>query len=327
MASTFRKWLNKLPPQLRPRGVRYQGISLQQSAVLKPKRIFVLPTRQGLFFIIILMVMLVGATNYGNNMIFALTFLLGSALIISILHTYRNLVGLEIKLTKINDCFAGGQANFILSLLNTSERQRYDIKILSDQGTKTHLSVRANSSNQAELSIFAAHRGRLPLGRVSIFTTFPFGLIVSWAYIDVEGSALIYPKPSESVGPLSHSPAAGEGQAVPEPGSDDFHGFREYQGGDSLRHINWKALAREQGLVTKQFQRHTTPELWFDWDSVSGNSAEERLSQLCRLILDAETRQQKYGLLMPHQKISLGRGPAHKKHCLQQLAVFELGPA
>ncbi|MFC1750086.1 DUF58 domain-containing protein [Pseudomonadota bacterium] len=259
-------------------------------------------------------------------MAFALTFLLGSTLIVSILHTYRNLVGLEIKLTNIEDCFAGGHANFSLNLINAASRQRYDIKILSDHGAKTHLSIRENNYSQADLSVATSHRGKQALGRVSIFTTYPFGLIVSWAYIDVEGYALVYPSPSDSVGPARHSPAAGEGQAVPEPGSDDFHGFREYQGGDSLRHINWKALAREQGLVTKQFQRHTTPELWFDWDTVSGNNTEERLSRLCRMVLDAENRQQQYGLRMPHLEIPLGNGPSHQRACLQQLAVFGLTP-
>ena len=36
-------------------------------------------------------------------------------------------------------------------------------------------------------------------------------------------------------------------------GSDDFASLRPYHAGDSLRHVHWKALAREQGLVTKQF--------------------------------------------------------------------------
>ncbi len=324
MEIPLRRWLAKLPPQLRPRGTRYQGISTTRSAILKPNRIFVLPTRQGLFFLAVLLVMLIGATNYSNNMAFALTFLLGSTLFVSILHTYRNLVGLELKLTRVDDCFAGGHAGFALNLVNPGNRQRFDIKLLCNQGVKTHLTIDGHDCGQAELVISAPRRGRLPLGRITIFTTYPFGLVLSWAYVDVEGEALVYPRPSEIVAPATRSPAAGEGQEIPEPGSDDFHGFRQYQPGDSLRHINWKALAREQGLVTKQFHRHTTPELWFDWMTVTGNNTEERLSRLCRMVLDAENRQQQYGLRMPSTEIPLGNGPQHQRRCLQQLAVFGL---
>ena len=324
METPLRRWLNKLPPPLQPRGIRYHGTSTTQSAVLKSNRVFVLPTRQGLFFLTVLLVMLVGATNYSNNMAFALAFLLGSALFVSILHTYHNLVGLKLTLSRVDDCFAGNHAGFLLTLANPNHRQRFDIKLINDQGVKTHLTIAGHERGQARLAIPAPRRGRLPLGRITVFTTYPFGLVLSWAYVDVEGEALVYPRPSRVVAPATRSPAAGEGQEIPEPGSDDFHGFHQYQPGDSLRHINWKALAREQGLVTKQFHRHTTPELWFDWSTVTGSNTEERLSRLCRMVLDAENRQQHYGLRMPSTEIPLGNGAQHQRRCLQQLAVFGL---
>ncbi len=322
MELSIRRWIDKLPPQLKPRGFRYHAVSTEQSATLTSNRIFVLPTRPGLFFLAVLTVMLVAATNYSNNMAFALTFLLGSSFFMSIIHTYRNLLGIDVKLSAVEDCFAGGTVSFKLNVINPSFRSRYDIKFLHEKEEKTYLTIEANDYQFAELSIPAPRRGRLPIGRVTVFTTYPFGLVVAWAYVDVEGEALVYPTPSEYALPSSHSPAAGEGRAIPEPGSDDFHGFREYRSGDSLRHINWKALAREQGLVTKQFQRHTTPELWFDWDAIPSNNVEERLSQLCRMILDADQRQQQYGLRLPHIEIPLGGGKQHKKRCLRQLALF-----
>src|SRR5882672_7762412 len=48
-------------------------------------------------------------------------------------------------------------------------------------------------------------------------------------------------------------------------GQEDFSGLRQYHIGDSPRHIAWKAAARDQGLLTKQFSGRTDTELWLDW--------------------------------------------------------------
>ena len=50
----------------------------------------------------------------------------------------------------------------------------------------------------------------------------------------------------------------------PRPGSDDFAGLRDYQSSDSPRHIAWKAVARSDKLLTKQFAGDAAAELWLD---------------------------------------------------------------
>ena len=68
---------------------------------LDRSRIFILPTATGLLFAVVLLVMLLGAINYANNMGYMFTFLLGSMALVSILHSYRNLAQLQ---------FAAGRA-------------------------------------------------------------------------------------------------------------------------------------------------------------------------------------------------------------------------
>jgi uncharacterized protein (DUF58 family) len=316
------RWFNALPPQLQPLGVRYHPASNHHAATLLGKRIFVLPTKQGLGFMALLLVMLLGATNYSNNMAFALTFLLGSMLIISVLHTYRNLVGLQVRLSQVEECFAGGQAGFVMELINADGRLRCDIELLSSAGTTAMVNVAGHDHTHARLMLPAPHRGLLKIGRITLATRYPFGLFRAWSYVDVEGAALVYPRPSTSGLEPRTETAAGEGVPTTEPGSDDFHGLRNYQSGDSLRHIDWKALARERGLLTKQFQRNQSPELWFEWDATGAASIEERLSRLCRWVLDAESQQQRYGLRLPGVEIAPNLGPAQQQRCLRQLALF-----
>lgn len=322
MKIPLRRWLDRLPPYLRPRGIRYHAASINSSATLLGKRIFVLPTRQGLIFMAVLLVILLGATNYGNSMAFALCFLLGSLLFVSVLHSYRNLVGIEVRLAQVSDAFAGGHASFVIELRNPDSRSRHDIALLTSDNATAMVDVAQRDQSQTALAIPAPRRGVLRLGRITLESRYPFGLIRAWSYVDIEGEALIYPRPGDGTAPLHSATAAGEGMVTNEPGSDDFHGLRNYQTGDSLRHIHWQALARGGELLTREFQRHQSPELWFDWQQTGGRSIEDRLSRLCRWVLDAEARQQRYGLRLPGNEIAPGVGPAQQQRALRQLALF-----
>ena len=79
---------------------------------LNRKRIYILPTRQGLAFATAIVVMLAGAMNYNNSLAYVLTFLLVSLALVSLLHTYRNLAGLRISARPAPPVFAGASARF-----------------------------------------------------------------------------------------------------------------------------------------------------------------------------------------------------------------------
>jgi uncharacterized protein (DUF58 family) len=88
--------------------------------------------------------------------------------------------------------------------------------------------------------------------------------------------------------------------------------------------VDWKALARERGLLSRQFGGDRADQLWIDWDAWPELEAEARLSRLCRCVLDAVRQQADYGLRLPGQEIRPARGPAHEHRCLAALARFEV---
>ena len=83
---------------------------------LDQKKIFILPTREGIFFSLLIVFMVLAGINYQNSLIFALAFLLASLLMVSILHTYRNLSGLTILAGGTLPAFAGEDAEFTVVL-------------------------------------------------------------------------------------------------------------------------------------------------------------------------------------------------------------------
>lgn len=287
-------------------------------------KIFILPTYYGLVFGATLFVMLLGALNYNNNLAFMLTFLLGGVALIATYHTYRNINRLAVRGGRCSPTFAGQPAHFKLMVDNLNGNERYAVELVASDGSRSRADIAANSLSALELAVPTQRRGRHALGVVTIQTTYPIGVYRAWSYVDPQASCIVYPRPIGLDRPPPPSHAVGSDEGRQHHGTDDFLGFRDYTAGDSPRHIHWKALARGQPIMTKQFSRPESQELWLDWDTLEGVDFESRLSQLCQWVLDAESAGCRYGLRLPKQIIEQGSGDDHKHRCLEALALFEV---
>lgn len=289
---------------------------------LTQRRIFILPTRAGISFVIILFAMFLAAINYNNSLAYLLTFLLTSVSIVSILHCFRNLQGLEIESRNPHAVFAGEALKFPIHLYNPSPRQRLAIKLGWPKQPPQQVDLQPQQRKWININHAPLPRGQHTMGRITLYTRFPLGLFHAWSHAQFEVSALVYPKPNG----IFHLPSAPFQQQGAEGdrgrGSDDFVGQRPYHPGDSLRHLNWKALARERGLLTKQFGGDRSDELKLSWQMVGDQLLEEKLSQLCRWVVQAEQGHLRYGLEIPGANIPIGQGQQHYEQCLNALALY-----
>ncbi len=293
--------------------------------ILAQRRVYILPSKLGVYFAAMMCVMLLGAVNYGNNLAFALTFLLASICIVTILHCYRNLLGLRIDVGAIPPAFCGDTVQVPVILDNQQHAARYALQLSFPQAIpqqKRTIDVIADHWQRTDLPLATQQRGLHPLPRITLRSRFPLGLFQSWAHAQRDVQYLVYPTPdrhhslpSEPHYQLNLSGDRGHG-------SDDFAGLRNYHPGDSLRHVHWKTAAREQGMYTKQFGGDRAEQLWLDWESLDGLDSEARLSRLTRWVLDADAAQLNYGLRLPGALIPLGSGPPHRHRCLKALALF-----
>src|SRR5438045_3191224 len=92
--------------------------TLPGEIALTRRGLFLLPTRQGCVFALVLIVLLAGAINYGNSLGYGLTFLLAGVGVVSMLSTDRNLLHLRIRAGANLPVFAGETAVFRVHLLN-----------------------------------------------------------------------------------------------------------------------------------------------------------------------------------------------------------------
>ncbi len=299
------------------------------------QRVYIFPTAQGWLYVLMLIVMLLGAINYSNNMAFMLCFLLAGLALVCMLHTYLNLVGLVLTSTQPKPVFVGQQALFPIQFDNSLGLAKYAITLESIAMTRQPLRKRRRQHPPISISLAtgkrlisnypvpATRRGVLMLEQLKLSSTFPLGIFTAWAYYQPEYDCLIYPAPRGRAPLPSNTTALEPVESGTQSGTDDFAGFRKYRAGDPVNKIAWKAFAREQGLLIKQFCGHGARTLIFNWDAVAYISdIESRLSQLCCWVLLAEKSSIHYGLEIPGSKIAPDHGTQHKDRCLAALARY-----
>lgn len=289
------------------------------------KRLYILPTRQGVVFAVMLLAMLLGAMNYSNSMAFALSFLLGGLGLVCMHHTHGNLVNLEIAAGRAKPVFVGETAQFDVHLHNPSKRPRYALAGGYERGSVLlgSADAPAQDSGCLQLPVKADQRGWVRAPRFSVSTEFPLGFFHAWTWLELDMKTLAYPKPEGTH--LPPPPADGDGSSASNArtGDEEFSGVREYARGDAPSAVHWKAAARTGDLVVKQFSAAQRDDLTFDFDSLSGLGLEARLSQLCLWVLDAHTSGVNYALQLPGQTLPSRSGEAHRDACLQALALYQ----
>jgi uncharacterized protein (DUF58 family) len=302
----------------RPRG-RESG-----AIVLSQRRVFILPTRHGVTFAAVLALMLLGSINYNLSLGFVLTFLLGALGVNAMIYTFRNLANLRVTAGRVQPVFAGEKAHFTILIENPGGAERYGIGLTKDRVDVNFTDVGPQSSAFVGTGVAAPRRGLLRPGRLTVFTCYPLGLFFAWSYFEPDMTCVVYPRPAPAGPRLPEAEAAtGEG-AQRGQGRDDFAGLRQYHPGDSPRHIAWKAAARGQGLLTKQFSGRAETELWLDWQQLPRDlGVEGRLSLLARWVIEAHTLGLSFGLRLPARTVALGSGDVQREACLQVLALFD----
>jgi len=299
----------------------------QGTIVLGHRRVYIVPSRLGLLFGGVLLILLMGSINYALSLGFALTFLLAGAGLAGMVQTTRNLARLAVQAGRAEPAFAGERALYRLTLASDAPFDRPEILLRQkNSGAECRVDVPAAGAAEALLAVPTARRGWQPLGRVMLETRFPLGLFRAWSYVEPDCRCLVYPHPEPgALPPPAPSRQAGGARAHAQ-GSDDFSGLRAYQPSDSPRHVAWKSSARSEDMLTKQFAGEAVAELWLMLsDLPTSLGLEARLSRLAGWVLAAERSGAHYGLRLPGVELAPARGDAHRTACLEALALYQPG--
>jgi len=290
------------------------------------RRVYILPTRAGLAFSLLLFVMLLAGLNYGNSIALLLTFLLSGFTLIAMHLAHRNLLGIVARSLATVDAFVGEHGLVLLTLESGGTARRFGIDCELEDTDRVSVTLPETGSARADIAVPLQKRGRLSIGRITLSTSFPFGLFRAWTYLHVAQSLLAWPVPRGRREAPPESSSGGEATSVHRAGDEEWAGLREFRHGDSPRQVAWGAYARGRGLLVKTYQSPAAHFRTFDLAEVHGG-LEERLEQLSAWVMAAHARGERYGLRLGARDIPPAAGSEHRTHCLDALATHGEEPA
>ena len=230
---------------LRPR--RSVHATTPSTALTNPHRVYILPTRAGLGYALILLAMLLGSLNYQNNLALFLTFVMASAAVVSMHHCWFHLLRLRLSARDGAAVFRGQTAHFPVTIEETGGRARTGLRIGDNR-----IELIASGHAQVQVPRPATRRGELPLGDVAIATRYPFGLFRAWTRVPLGASVLVYPTPA------SRAPVPGRVDVAAPRGNGDFGASeRARSRGQAIRRRSGRA--RLDRLASDRRRRRRNP--------------------------------------------------------------------
>jgi uncharacterized protein (DUF58 family) len=297
--------------------------------ILTQRRVYTVPSKSGWFFLLCLVLFFITATHYSLSLGLSLTYFLSACVLVNAFLSFRNLAYLRLQAGQCESVFAGEVVQCPILIDNPSKLDRFALHIGWAKQKKISETFDLEAHNQVSINLHfpSQQRGLLSLPRIRIYTHFPMGLMYVWSLWQPQVQALIYPSPESN--PPAFPNAGGDESAQTKIALEgDYHGVRQYQVGDPIKHLSWKHIARldlESGgnLISKEFAHQGQNQLCFDFNQLSTQlDVELRLSRLCAWIVQAQREQRAYSLRIGTEFFAMASTEEHQRECLRALALY-----
>jgi len=269
------------------------------------------------------------ASSQNSPAVYLLLFGLTAVFLVSIPHTLLNLADVTIAPESAKPAFAGEEVSVPVEIMNCSRATRRGIElVLPGSGGKRRRVdyIAAGKAARVTLRFPAKHRGEHRVGTFRLTSIYPLGFVRVVKKFASSQTYLVYPEPSGDPRLPTQRARSPHSRPQMELGEgDDFAGVRAYVPGESQHHIDWRAVARGQPLMTKQFAAEAEGSVRLDFFAVRFTGVEEKLSQLALWVIEAERVRRPYSLRLPNTDIAPAVGEAHFHRCMRSLSLFPEG--
>lgn len=308
-------------------------------------RTFIFPNLFGFLFGGISFVLLLMAMGYSNNLLYFFVFFLISVAVTGMWTTNKNVDRVNFESLTADWIFAREENLLKLNCdLKTPKRfslrnwapakLSYQIELLCFDKTsppqKPMTCNQIDGKTQISLSYSPDRRGRRPLPRIEVQSSFPFSMLRAWKYFHENQDVIVYPerKGSMELPPLGDLSEDEKKTLQSDQQNEDHTGLfshhREFQNNDSVYRIDWKRSAKFDKLFIKKFEDDRTQKQVLSWGMTHKlRTTEDKISQLALWIELCEKSFIQYRLLLPQIKTDFGSGPTHYKSCMELVALFE----
>ncbi len=303
-------------------------------------------TKVGLWFAVFLLIVVVAATNTGNNGLFLVLAVMGAALLVSEALGRLNVRGLAVAPSPPLEVFANRPSHLNVEVANRSRwlPRWLLVTTVAPRDVEPpglprrrlrpfltpHLPRRAASRGQIEL--LARRRGRLRIRYLHVTSLFPLGFFRNGRRYATDLELLVYP---EIFAPSTAWPAQ-----LGKPGDEptrragwghELFSLRAFRYGDDPRSIHWKQTARTGEMIFKEHETEENRRLLIVFDNAVGELATAReRARFERLVSEAATAALDYldsgyevALATREETLPFASGAHQRRAILETLALIE----
>ncbi|MSR11984.1 MAG: hypothetical protein EXR84_09310 [Gammaproteobacteria bacterium] len=140
------------------------------------RNIYIIPSRNGLLYLLSLGLIFIAAINYAASLAFGLAFLMVSMFILAILYCFNNLSQLTLSGMPAPAVICGEEACFKVLLSRAANNTHEALLLNFPDRTASHVDLMAHYQDQVDVFALAGKRGRIQAPRLRVTTYYPLGL-------------------------------------------------------------------------------------------------------------------------------------------------------
>lgn len=224
-----------------------------------------------------------------------------------------------------HEIFAGTPAHFRLSVRNNKHYLPsflISLEYMSGQSVVFPL-VSPNSSCEGGVMLTFNHRGRVPVGLLTISSTYPVGFFTRYWSFESDAPLTVFPRLLASGFSVAGEESGRTGTALRrERGIEgELEQIYPYTGAEPVRAIHWKLSARSHDFLVKGFGSQSARPIFIDVSGLPGQGVEERISRAAWLVRRL-MRERPVGLVLGSRVIPAECGKQHGLMLLTELALY-----
>jgi uncharacterized protein (DUF58 family) len=243
-------------------------------------------TREGIVYLVAVLVLVLAAVNTGNNLLFMILACALAGILVSGVLSRAVLTAIDLKFDLPEHIFAERPVIAELELRN--EKQLWpsiSLRVVGENKNNTEQVLTTPvffpyvahlGSVRQKVELNFPHRGVYRQDTFAIRTRFPFGFFEKSRRVDSDIEILAYPRvePADQfyeVLPL----LSGEMASYFRGRGHELHSLRHYQPTDSARFVDWKTTAKTGQLMVREFAREDERRVMIVLDPFIGSAAED----------------------------------------------------
>jgi uncharacterized protein (DUF58 family) len=287
-------------------------------------------TSEGKRFLLAVVIIGFAALNTGNNLIYLIFSMMLSILLFALLIPFVDLRNLSIEFRIEGPVFVDTPSSLHASVQNMKRiLPSYSFRVILPRissGSMYFSRIPPGEKRKSKMKIAFSRRGFFTVKDATLTTEFPF---IFFSFHRNPGGAtqfLVYPRVYDvrnEIGDLTFQREGSRGSMIGK--GEEFLHIRNFRYGDSIKHIHWKASAKIDSLMVKEFYESEAEKITIILDNFHGDNSdhfEKAISFAASLASECIHQGYTLRVLTCLKTIPFGSGMEHLYKILDILAVL-----